>query len=309
MRHFGRDSLYAALLGDRDPQFSVAYFDHPYTSIDRAQGAARRHLAAKLNLRPGMRVLDLGCGWGALAIWLARTFDVEVTGYTLAAEQLLPARDAVRKAAMTDKVRIELGDFRAIEGRFDRIIVTGAFEHVGMPQYSDYFQAMEASLAPDGLALLHSTAHCGPPRPMNPWVRKRLFPGSHVPAIDVVLEAAEQAGLWVSDLEILRLHGAETLRLWRENLRDHAWRTLSNREGDPRAWELFLSAAEMAFRYGDLMTFEAQLIRQVGAAPITRDYIEKAEAELQVREDHLVRSTPHTLRRPDHAQAQSVEPA
>lgn len=288
MRHYGKNDLYRAFLGDDDPQFSVAYFDHPYTSLDRAQAAGRRHLAAKLQLRPGMTVLDPGCGWGSLAIWLARTFDVRVTGYTLSADQLLKAREAVRRAALSDKVRIEFGDFRAVGETYDRIVVTGAFEHVGMPQYGDYFATLKAALAPDDVALLHSTGHGGPPRSMNPWVRQRMFPGSHVPALDAVVQAVEHAGMWISDLEILRLHGAETVRLWRENFAERSWLARGEDDKRHRSWELFLAAAEMAFRYGDLFTFEAQITRTPAAAPITRRYIEEAEAALSAKEEHLM---------------------
>jgi cyclopropane-fatty-acyl-phospholipid synthase len=290
LRHYGKNDVYRAFLGDDDPQFSVAYFDHPYTSMDRAQAAGRRHLAAKLQLQPGMTVLDPGCGWGSLAIWLARTFDVRVTGYTLSADQLLHAREAARKAALGDKVRIESGDFRAVGDTYDRIVVTGAFEHVGMPQYGAYFATLRDALAPDGVALLHSTGHGGPPRAMNPWVRKRLFPGSHVPALDAVVQAVEQAGLWISDVEILRLHGAETVRLWRENFAERRWVLARGEDDDQRhrAWGLFLAAAEMAFRYGDLFTFEAQIARTPTATPITRSYIEEAETALIAKEEHLM---------------------
>jgi cyclopropane-fatty-acyl-phospholipid synthase len=293
LRHYGKEDLYRAFLGDEDRQFSVAYFDRPYATIDRAQAAGRRHLAAKLRLEPGMKVLDLGCGWGALAIWLARTFDVEVTGYTLSAEQLLHAREAVRRAALCDKVKIESGDFRAVGETYDRIVVTGAFEHVGMPQYRAYFDTLKAALAPDGIALLHTTAHGGPPRPMNPWVRRRLFPGSHVPALEVVVHSIEKAGLCITDLEILRLHGAETLRLWREALLQRQWLLTGEDEKRRRSWELFLAAAEMAFRYGDLMTLEAQIVRTVGTAPVMRADLAQAEAALEAKEAHLVRPSRH----------------
>lgn len=293
MRHFDKEDLYRAFLGDDDRQFSVGYFEQPNTTLDHAQAAARKRLAAKLRLETGMKVLDLGCGWGAMAIWLARTFDVEVTGYTLSAEQLIAAREAVRRAALCDKVKIESGDFRSLHETYDRIVVTGAFEHVGMPQYPAYFEALKTALAPDGVMLLHSTVHRGQPRPMNAWVRRRLFPGSHVPALGAVVHGIEAAGLSIGDLEMFRLHGAETLRRWREALQERQWLFAGEEDKRRRTWELFLAAAEMGFRYGDLMTIEAQIVHPAGAEPAKRADLARAEAALETSEAHLVRPPRH----------------
>jgi cyclopropane-fatty-acyl-phospholipid synthase len=303
IRHFNKERLYDAFLGGGDPQFSAGFFDHPYTTVDRAQTAARRHLAAKLRLTPNLQVLDTGCGWGGLAIWLAQTFDVTVTGLTLSHQQLLHAREQVRRNALADRVTIEYGDYRSVRARFDRVVTMGSFEHVGAPQYGDYFRAVSSCLNPAGLALIHSTGRLGPPRALNPWVRRRLFPGSHIPSLSEVSKACQASELRAIDVEIYRLHGAETLRLWRQALSDKAWTGVDDDGAQQRTWEFFLTASEMAFRYGDLVTFEALLTPAANAPPGTGDRFAKTEVRSMAGEQQAqdAEERPMIERRSRHA--------
>jgi cyclopropane-fatty-acyl-phospholipid synthase len=265
---------------DTDLQYSCAYFADPSFSLEQAQEAKKRHIAAKLLLEPGLRVLDIGCGWGGLALSLAQTERVEVVGVTLSREQLTVARQRAKQAQLEDRVRFALNDYRELEGPFDRIVSVGMFEHVGVPNYARFFQKIRDLLSADGIALIHSIGRSNGPAITSAWTRKYIFPGGHIPALSEVAPVIERAGLIVTDLEILRLHYAETLRHWRERfLASHRQEGRIYDERFCRMWEFYLASSESAFRYGGLMVFQAQLARRFGRVPLTRDYMYELERE------------------------------
>jgi cyclopropane-fatty-acyl-phospholipid synthase len=278
------DQLYELFL-DRDRQYSCAYFRSPNDDIDTAQQNKKRHIAAKLLLQPGQRVLDIGSGWGGLALYLAGECGVAVTGLTLSEEQLKVANRRAASAGLTDRVRFYLRDYREENGRYDRIVSVGMFEHVGVNQYPVFFRKMRELLAPDGVALLHAIGRMDGPGATNPWLRKYIFPGGYSPALSEVVPHAERARLWITDLEILRLHYAETLRAWRsrfEHNRDRI-RALYD-ERFCRMWEMYLVGCELAFRCGGHLVFQMQLAKAVGTVPLTRDYMLDWERARSLRE-------------------------
>jgi len=270
---------------DPDWQYSCAYFAHEDLDLAEAQRAKKRHIAAKLRMAPGQDVLDIGCGWGGLGLTLAKLADARVTGITLSSEQLKHARERAAKTGLDSQVRFELRDYRKIEERFDRIVSVGMFEHVGVNHYQEFFDQLYKLLKDDGVALLHSIGRSDTPGITNPFIEKYIFPGGYIPALSEVLPAIERAGLIVADVEILRLHYAKTLRAWREAFmarRDEAKRLMGERFC--RMWEFYLAGSELAFRYQDLMVFQIQLIKQVDALPLTRDYMLEDERRLQALE-------------------------
>jgi cyclopropane-fatty-acyl-phospholipid synthase len=270
--------LYRQFL-DRDMQYSCAYFAELRMTLDEAQEAKKRHIAAKLALAPGQRVLDIGCGFGGLALSLAREKQAHVTGITLSRQQLAVAKE--RAAGLADKVSFELSDYREIEGPFDRIVSVGMFEHVGAPNYQTFFDKLARLLTEDGVALIHSIGRADEPALTDPWIRKYIFPGGYIPALSEVLPAVERAGLWVTDIEILRLHYAETLRLWRERfLKNRSQIRTIYDDRFCRMWEFYLAGSEMAFRYDNMMVIQLQLTRRVDSLPITRDYMFEAEQDM-----------------------------
>jgi cyclopropane-fatty-acyl-phospholipid synthase len=270
------ESLFRLFLDD-DLQYSCAYFPTPGATLEQAQLAKKRHVAAKLLLEGGQRVLDIGSGWGGLALELARLADVEVLGITLSTEQLAVARRRAAQAGLEHRVQFELMDYRKVSGRFDRIVSVGMFEHVGPPHYRTFFRRVRDLLADDGVALVHSVGqldHGG----NNPWIRRRIFPGSYTPAVSQVLPHIERQNLLVTDVEILRLHYADTLREWR--LRFAARRAEAAVLYDERfcrMWEAYLSACEIGFRRLSLMVFQVQMAKDRHSLPPTRDYIHRQE--------------------------------
>ena len=267
------DTLYDLFL-DTDRQYSCAYFIEPDDTLDEAQANKKRHLAAKLLLRPGQRVLDIGCGWGGLAIYLAKEADVSVTGLTLSIEQLKVAERRAAAAGVADRVKFALRDYREETGTYDRIVSVGMFEHVGVGHYPEFFRQVKAMLPEDGVALLHSIGRNDGPATTNPWLRKYIFPGGYSPSLSEVVPVVERVGMWIADIEILRLHYAETLKEWRS-------RFLANRERIKalyderfcRMWEFYLAGSEVAFRWGGHLNFQMQLAKRVDAVPLTRDYM------------------------------------
>jgi cyclopropane-fatty-acyl-phospholipid synthase len=258
---------------DADMQYSCAYFARADMTLDEAQAAKKRHIAAKLLLEPGHKVLDIGSGWGGLAMSLARDHGADVLGVTLSTEQIKLARERVEAAGLSERVRFEFTDYRDVEGPFDRIVSVGMLEHVGAPNLRRYFETVKRQLSDDGVAVIHTIGRMNPPALTHPFTRKYIFPGSFVPAMSEVSAAIEDAGLWVTDVEVLRLHYAETTRAWRErfmadpeipNLYDGRFR---------RMWEFYLAAGELAFRYGTHMVMQFQLAKRVGVVPTTRDYL------------------------------------
>jgi len=263
---------------DPDLQYSCAYFAEPGMSLEDAQAAKKQHIAAKLLLKPGQKVLDIGCGWGGLGLSLARAADVEVEGITLSTEQLATARRRAESAGLSNHARFSLTDYRDVAGPYDRIVSVGMFEHVGRPNFQTYFDQVARLLKDDGVAVIHAIGRSDGPAFTQPWIAKYIFPGGYIPALSEVLPCVERAGLMVADLEVLRLHYAETLRSWRERFAAQRETIAAiHDERFCRMWEFYLSISELAFRYRGHMVFQLQLAKRVDAAPITRDYMAYAD--------------------------------
>jgi cyclopropane-fatty-acyl-phospholipid synthase len=287
--------LYRRFLDD-DWQYSCAYFENPEASLDEAQLAKKRHIAAKLRLKPDLRVLDIGSGWGGLAIYLARVAGADVTGITLSVEQQKAATERAAAAGLGDRVRFLLRDYRdGTLGRFDRIVSVGMFEHVGAPHYNAFFRRVRDLLAPDGVALLHAIGRVDGPGTTNPWLRKYIFPGGYSPALSEVLPAIERTCLYATDVEILRMHYAWTLRRWYDRFAASRAEIATGLYDERfcRMWEFYLAASEMEFRHLGTMVFQIQMTREIGAVPFTRGYIEDAERSLKQAEAAL-RALPST---------------
>lgn len=274
-----RGELYDFFL-DRDRQYSCAYFRTGAESLEVAQADKKRHIAAKLLLKPGQKVLDIGSGWGGMGLYLAKAFGVDVTGVTLSREQHAVSSRRAAEEGASGNVRFKLLDYRQERGRYDRIVSVGMFEHVGSAHYLEYFRKVKELLADDGVMLLHSIGRMEPPGGTNTWLRKYIFPGGYTPALSEVMAAIEQAGLWVTDIEVLRLHYAETLRQWRERFlanRDRIKQLAGYDDRFCRMWEFYLAGCEVAFRYMNQMVFQIQIARRQDAVPLTRDYMAPGE--------------------------------
>ncbi|TKT81344.1 cyclopropane-fatty-acyl-phospholipid synthase family protein [Aquamicrobium sp. LC103] len=283
--HYDLSGEFYRLFLDEDLQYSCAYFERPDMTLEDAQLAKKRHIAAKLNLKPGHHVLDIGSGWGGLGLYLSRTFDVDVLGVTLSTEQHAVATDRAHEEGLQSRVHFEIKDYRSLQERFDRIVSVGMFEHVGVNHYRAFFERCAALLKPDGVMVLHSIGRSGPPSATNAFIRKHIFPGGYIPALSEVLPHIEKAGLVVTDTEILRLHYAETLRNWRERFmanRDKAKAIYDERFC--RMWEFYLAGSEASFRWQDMIVFQIQLALKNDALPITRDYIGKCEKAIVMHE-------------------------
>ena len=268
---------------DRDRQYSCAYFSGSGETLEEAQIGKKRHIAAKLFLdQPGLSVLDIGSGWGGLALDLARDCGAKVLGVTLSEEQIAVSRKRAQAANLAERCRFELVDYRALNGTFDRIVSVGMFEHVGVPYYPAFFGKMRALLKDDGVALLHTIGRSDGPGVTNPWTAKYIFPGGYTPALSEVIPVIERAGLIVTDVEILRLHYAETLKEWRRRFKAQ-WDSVAELYDARfcRMWEFYLAGAEMAFRREGLVVFQIQLSRQIETLPITRDYMFEAERTMR----------------------------
>ena len=278
------DRLYDLFL-DGDRQYSCAYFSDPSDSLSEAQNNKKVHIAAKLLLdRPGLRVLDIGSGWGGLGLFLAKVSGADVTGITLSREQVARSEERAGAAGLSSKVRFRLQDYRKEQGQYDRIVSVGMFEHVGAPQYPAFFGKLRDMLKPDGVALLHSIGRMDGPGITDPWIRKYIFPGGYAPALSEVLPVIERMGLWVTDIEILRLHYAETLKHWQANFHTHRAEIAElYDERFCRMWEFYLAGSEMAFRNMNQMVFQIQLAKQPTAVPLTRDYIQDWERTLRAK--------------------------
>ncbi len=285
--HYDLSGRLYALFLDRDRQYSCAYFRTGDETLEQAQAAKKRHIAAKLVLnRPGLRVLDIGSGWGGLALTLATDHGADVTGITLSEEQHREATARVAAAGLGDRVRFFLQDYREVSGTFDRIVSVGMFEHVGVPHYDAFFRQVARLLAPDGVALIHAIGRPAGPGITNAWLRKYIFPGGYSPALSEVLPSIERSGLLLTDLEILRLHYAFTLRHWRERfLRNRDAIAALYDERFCRMWEFYLVACELAFRHQAHFVWQAQLAHRQDAVPLTRDYITHAHEGAAAQQD------------------------
>jgi cyclopropane-fatty-acyl-phospholipid synthase len=286
--HYDLDGRLYALFLDADQQYSCAYFESPESSLDDAQLAKKRHLAAKLLVTPGANVLDIGCGWGGMALYLAGVVGARATGITLSREQHARASQrAVEQGRVNDAV-FRLEDYRDVAGRFDRIVSVGMFEHVGVGFYDTFFRKCAQILGEDGVFVLHTIGRSGPPSVTNPWIAKYIFPGGYIPALSEILPPVQRAGLIVTDIEVLQLHYAYTLKAWRERFLAH--REEVERLYDARfvrMWEFYLASSEMAFRESDMVVFQLQMAKRKGVVPQTRDYIGREEVRLRTAESAL----------------------
>jgi cyclopropane-fatty-acyl-phospholipid synthase len=272
--HYDLDGRLYRLFLDPDLQYSCAYFEHPRKSLDEAQLAKKRHIAAKLLIEPEHRVLDIGSGWGGLALYLAKRCGALVTGITLSKPQLEYARRRAGESGLSSRVSFRELDYRDVDGSFDRIVSVGMFEHVGMGFYDGFFAKAAALLVEDGVMLLHTIGRPHGPGATHPWIRKYIFPGGHAPALSEVLPAIERSGLIITDLEVLHLHYGLTLRAWRERfLARHREAEMIYGKRFCRMWEFYLAMVECGFRHGDLSVFQIQLAKRLGVVPLTRDYV------------------------------------
>ncbi len=282
--HYDVEREIYALFLDPAWQYSCAYFEDGNDSdVVAAQTAKMCHVTAKLHLdRPGREVLDIGCGWGGLSTYMAEQAGARVTGITLSPAQIQEARKRAWQRDLTGSIEFEERDYRDLDRRFDRIVSVGMFEHVGINHYGEFFSRIHDLLKNDGVAVIHSIGRSDGPGYTNPFIAKYIFPGGYFPALSEVLPSVEKAGLMVADVEILRLHYAKTLRSWRQRFVGR-WDEAARIKGEKfcRAWEFYLAGAEAAFRYQGLMVFQLQLIRDVGALPITRDYMQAEEDRLR----------------------------
>jgi cyclopropane-fatty-acyl-phospholipid synthase len=283
--HYDLGNDFYKLFLDEGMLYSCAYFLNDNETLEQAQRNKLRLIASKLNLKPGLRVLDIGSGWGQLALYLAEMENVDVTGVTLSKEQHALSNEKARQAGLSDRVRFHLRDYRELDDRFDRIVSVGMFEHVGVHHYDEFFAKINALMKDDGVMLLHSIGHMSPPGTASPWLRKYIFPGAYSPALSEVFTSVEQASLWVTDLEFLRLHYAKTLNHWARRFEaSRATVAAMYDERFCRMWEFYLISAEMMFRTGSQLVFHMQLARQRDAAPIVRDYVTDTQRRYMAKE-------------------------
>lgn len=286
--HYDLGNDFYKLFLDEGLQYSCAYFVNDNETLEQAQRNKMRLLAAKLNLAPGLKILDIGSGWGDLGLYLARLEDVEVVGVTLSKEQFELSNARARKAGLDHRVRFELKDYRQLRGRFDRIVSVGMFEHVGVQHYGEFFSKINELMDDDGLTLIHSIGHMSPPGTASPWLRKYIFPGAYSPALSEVFEVVEQNSLWVTDLEFLRVHYAKTLAHWVQRFEANRDKIEAMYDARfVRMWEFYLISCEMMFRTGSQLVFHMQLARKRDAAPIVRDYITDLQRTYEQRESEF----------------------
>jgi cyclopropane-fatty-acyl-phospholipid synthase len=281
--HYDLSGALFSLFLDSDRQYSCAYFREGHETIDAAQLAKKQHIAAKLLVHPGHHILDIGSGWGGLALYLASHYpNVRVTGLTLSEEQYRVATERARQAGLGDRVTFKLTDYRLEDGTYDRIVSVGMFEHVGRPQFTTFFEKVKSLLKPDGVALLHSIGFQTPPASINPWLRRNIFPGAYLPALSQLSWQLEKRGFWLTDLETLRLHYAHTLAAWHQRFQANRAKIMAlYDERFCRMWEYYLQSCEAGFRWSGLTVFQIQMAKTIGAVPITRDYMVQEEARLR----------------------------
>jgi cyclopropane-fatty-acyl-phospholipid synthase len=284
--HYDLDAQLFRLFLDEDLQYSCAYFENGDETLEQAQRKKKRHIAAKMQLTDNQTILDIGCGWGGMGLYLANYAGAQVTGVTLSEEQHRIANQRAEALKCAGKAQFHLKDYRTVTGPYDRIVSVGMFEHVGPQHYDEYFKTIRRVMADDGVALIHSIVRAKPNSSDPPFVEKYIFPNGHIPALSEVMPAIERAGLLVKDVEILTFHYADTLREWRK--RFHANRPEVIELYDEvffRMWDLYLIASEISFRHGKLANFQIQLTRRQAEGPRNRSYIQSAEAALQAREN------------------------
>lgn len=283
--HYDLSNDFYRLWLDEDMQYSCAYWTSDMATLDEAQTAKKAHIAAKLALSPGQRVLDIGSGWGGMALYLNRVANVDVLGITLSQEQLKLARERADAAGVSDRVKFELIDYRDLAARehqgFDRIVSVGMFEHVGVPQFSKFFRACVSLLKDDGVMLLHTIGRLGKPGATDAFTRKYIFPGGYIPALSEILAASEKVKFIHADIENLRLHYAHTLRAWYARVRNHRDAIVAQYdERFYRMWIFYLAGATAAFESGGMCNYQIQYVRNRHSLPITRDYIGDTEKQI-----------------------------
>jgi cyclopropane-fatty-acyl-phospholipid synthase len=267
------DSLYRLFL-DEDMQYSCAYWKDGVTTLEEAQFEKKKHIAKKLLLKPGMEVLDIGSGWGGMALHLAREHGVRVTGVTLSKEQFQTSTQRAKDQGLSDRVTFKLLDYRLETGIYDRIVSVGMFEHVGKPQFGEYFDHVMRLLKDDGVALIHTIAKNSGPAPIGPWIRKYIFPGAYVPALSELAPVLEKRRLWLTDLEVWRLHYAKTLAAWYDRFQAHRAEVAAMfDERFCRMWEFYLIVCEAGFRFQNMCNFQLQIAKRLDVVPLTRDYM------------------------------------
>ena len=278
--HYDLSGALYDLFLDADRQYSCAYFREADDNLETAQRNKKALIAAKLLLEPGQRVLDIGCGWGGLGLHLARDHGARVTGVTLSQEQHKVAEERAQAEGLNGRAQFRLQDYREVDGAFDRIVSVGMFEHVGVPHYKEFFATLSDRLAEDGVALLHTIGRAGGPGVTNPWIAKYIFPGGYSPALSEVLAAVERSGLYVTDIEVWRLHYAETLKAWRKRFEANLDRVRAiYDERFCRMWRFYLVSSELAFRLNGHVVFQIQLAKKQDAVPLTRDYLITGEGQ------------------------------
>ncbi|MEL6450111.1 MAG: cyclopropane-fatty-acyl-phospholipid synthase family protein [Pseudomonadota bacterium] len=279
------DDLYRLFL-DADMQYSCAYFREDAMTLEQAQAAKKAHIAAKLRLEPGMRVLDIGCGWGGMALTLARDYGCEVTGITLSANQLATAEKRAEAAGLSDRVRFNLQDYRHTSGTYDRIVSVGMLEHVGVPNFDTYFARLAALLDPGGVALIHTIGRSAPPMAHSSWINKYIFPGGYVPSLSELAPAIERSGLWQTDIEVWRLHYAKTIRHWRQRFDDNAAQIGAMYDSRfIRMFRYYLTVCILAFEHQMQGVYHFQLAHKRDAVPLTRDYLHPAPQQETARKE------------------------
>lgn len=255
-------------------QYSCAYFRNDDMTLEQAQAAKKAHIAGKLQLEPGMKVLDIGCGWGGMALTLAKDYGCRVTGITLSENQLATARQRANAAGVSDHIDFRLQDYRHTKGTFDRIVSVGMLEHVGVPNYGTYFGRVAELLAPEGVALIHTIGRSAPPMAHSSWINKYIFPGGYVPSLSELAPAMERSGLWQTDIEIWRLHYAKTIRHWRDRFDSHLDEiTATYDERFVRMFRYYLTVCILAFEHQMQAVYHLQLAHKRDAVPLTRDYL------------------------------------
>jgi cyclopropane-fatty-acyl-phospholipid synthase len=279
--HYDHPAAFYSLWLDERMAYSCAYFERPEQGLEEAQVAKFRHIAAKLAIRPGMSVAEIGSGWGGLAIYLAKTCGAKVTAINVSPEQLAASRAKAEEAGVTDRITFVEQDYRELTGRFERIVSVGMMEHVGVAHFDEYFATIKRLLAPGGYALVHAIGRMSPPGSTAPFIRKYIFPGGYVPALSEVFAATERTGVWVADCEILRLHYYWTIKAWRERFEARRAEVVAMMgERFARMWEFYLAAVELGFLHGSNMVFQLLLAETRDAVPVTRDYMVDEERRL-----------------------------
>jgi len=283
--HYDLDEKLFRLFLDKDMQYSCAYFENGNETLEEAQLKKKRHIAAKMRLSEGQRVLDIGCGWGGMGLYLAKTTGAHVTGVSLSEEQVRVANERAAEAGLSDRVQFKLLDYRKVTGEFDRVVSVGMFEHVGLRHYEEFFRTVKNLMTPDGIFLLHSIVRVKPNRYTAPFVEKYIFPQGQIPSLAETLGPVEKVPLMVKDIEILTYHYADTILEWRDRFRANKDKVLEfYDETFFRMWDVYLTSSEIQYRHGRLCNFQIQFTKRNSEGPRNRNYIAKAETALKKKE-------------------------